>query len=223
MLMHGRVPQQMNAVLGEEGGMESELPVSTADLGPHLESFRPRLKRMVSLRLDPRLRRRVDSSDVLQETFAVATQRFAEYRGSPVVPFYVWVRQLAFQKLLDAQRRHLGAARRDVRREVAENEPEPEGTSASLARALIDAGPTPSEAVARKEQEQQLQAALDGMKEVDREILLLRYFERLSNEECACALGISISAAKLRHLRAAKRLREILGTRTGLSEDLLGS
>ena len=204
--------------------MEPELPVSPADLGPHFESFRPRLKRMVSLRLDPRLRRRIDSSDVLQETFAVATQRFAEYLGSPAVPFYVWVRQLAFQKLLDAQRRHLGATRRDVRREVAGNEPEAlEGTSASLARALTDAGPTPSEAAARKEQEQRLQTALDGMKEADREILLLRYFERLSNEECACALGISISAAKLRHLRAAKRLREILGTRTVLPEDLLGS
>lgn len=206
----------------DAGAERDARPFSAAELGPRLESLRPRLKRMLSLRLDPRLRRRIDSSDVLQEAFTAATQRFEEYRGSPAVPFYVWVRQLTLQKLIDLHRRHMGTKGRDVRREVAGDD-SPEGTTASLVRVLIDEALTPHQSLVRKEQEQRLREALGGLKEIDQEILMLRYFERLTNEECASVIGLTPTAAKLRHLRAAKRLREILRTRMGLPEDLLGA
>ena len=93
-----------------------EPSVEAHQLGGLLEGYRARLRRMVSLRLDPRLRRRVDSSDVIQEAFVDVTRRLEEYRSTPKMPFYLWVRLLTAQKLMEFHRRHLGAQRRDVRR-----------------------------------------------------------------------------------------------------------
>ena len=199
---------------------EGEQAPDSADLGALLESFRPRLRRMVSLRLDPRLRRRVDSSDVLQEAFVDVARRFDEHRASPDLPFFLWVRFLTAQKLVELHRRHAGAEMRDVRREVAGLDT-PEATSASLARAFVDDGDTPAQILMREEHEQKLQEALEKLKPNDREILMLRHFERLAYDECARVLGIQLSAAKVRHLRAAKRLREVLREYPELPDGLL--
>ena len=204
----------------DTSGDRREPSVEAHQLGGLLEGYRPRLRRMVSLRLDPRLRRRVDSSDVIQEAFVDVTRRLEEYRSTPKMPFYLWVRLLTAQKLMEFHRRHLGAERRDVRREVAARS-HYEASSVSLARAIVDQGTSPLGALLREELEQRLRDALEKMKEIDREILMLRHFERLSNEECAQVLGLSLSGAKLRHLRATKRLREILRATTDISEDLL--
>ena len=177
-------------------------------------------RRMVSLRLDPRLRRRIDSSDVIQESFLDVTRRLEEYRGAPDMPFFVWVRFLTAQKLLEVHRRHMDAEKRDVRREVA-GPGYPEATSVSLARALVDSETSPSEALARKEDQERLRSALDRMSEIDREILLLKHFEQLSNEECAAVLELSLSGAISRHVRAVNRLREILRADPDLEEELL--
>lgn len=201
-------------------GDRREPSVEAHQLGGLLEGYRPRLRRMVSLRLDPRLRRRVDSSDVIQEAFVDVTRRLEEYRSTPKMPFFLWVRLLTAQKLMEFHRRHLGAEKRDVRREVAAPS-HYEASSVALARAIVDEGTSPSGALLRKELEQSLRDALEKVKETDREILMLRHFERLSNEECAQVLGLSLSGTKLRHLRAMKRFREILRTTTDISEDLL--
>lgn len=190
-----------------------------ATLGSLLESFRPRLQRMVSLRLDPRVRRRMDSSDILQEAFVEVTRRLGEYETDAGLSFFVWVRLVTGQKLVDLHRQHLGAEKRDVRREVFPAAPMP-ASSISLARAISDHSPTPSQQLVREEQQERLRAALDGMKESDREILMLRHFEHLSNEECAEVLGVTPSGAKLRHMRAAKRLREVLREYPDLADGL---
>ena len=200
----------------EGGGRPWEEPSA---LGPLLESYRPRLRRMVSLRLDPRVRRRVDSSDILQEAFVEVTRRLDEYEGDAGLSFFVWVRLVTGQKLVDLHRQHLGAEKRDVRREILPAAPMP-ASSISLARAIIDHSPTPSQRLMREEQQERLRAALDGMKESDREILMLRHFERLSNEECAEVLGLTPSGAKLRHMRAATRLREVLREYPDLGDGL---
>lgn len=196
--------------------------MDSRELGPLLESFRPRLKRMVSLRLDPRVRRRVDSSDILQEAFVEVTRRLEEYRADPRLPFFLWVRLVTAQKLVDLHRHHVEAEKRDVRRELLDGALAP-ATSISLARAIVDQSLTPSQALIREEQQQRLREALEGMKEIDREILMLRHFERLSNEECAQVLGLTPSGAKLRHMRAASRLREILREYPDLAGDLGGA
>lgn len=188
-------------------------------LGSMLESYRPRLQRMVSLRLDPRVRRRVDSSDILQEAFVDVTRRLGEYRPDAGLSFFVWVRLVTGQKLVDLHRQHLGAEKRDVRREIFPAAPVP-ASSISLARAIVDHSPTPAQRLVRGEQQERLRAALDGMEESDREILMLRHFERLSNEECAEILGLTPSGAKQRHMRAALRLREVLREYPDLADGL---
>jgi len=184
-------------------------------LGRLLARDRGRLHRMVRLRLDARLRRRVDVSDVVQEAHLEATRRLGEYVRDPGMPFYLWLRRIAEQTLVDLYRRHLGAQKRDLRREVAL----PEGalleaTSVALAEQLAGSLTTPSRAAGRAEAQASVRAALEELEAMDREVLALRHFEQLSNAETAQALGIQPSAASKRYVRALRRLGEALGGET---------
>jgi RNA polymerase sigma-70 factor (ECF subfamily) len=190
--------------------------------GALLEQSRPRLHRMIALRLDPRLHGRIDPSDVIQETYLEATARLAEYVQNPTMPFFLWLRFLAGQKLVTLHRHHLGRQMRDVGREVALYRGGlPETTSAALAAQLLGHEARPSEAAIRAELKIRLQEALNTMDPLDREILALRHFEQLSLAETAQELGLTESGACRRHLRALKRLKEILSNLPGGLGDLL--
>ena len=175
-----------------------------------LESYRERLRRMIGLRIEPRLRGRIDASDVIQESFLEVSRRVPDYLvGDAAMPFYLWVRFLTGQKLLQLHRFHMGAAIRDARREVPiPDEGAPAASSIVLAGALVDAGLTPSQLVSRDEEVERLGACLEGMKEIDREILALRHFEQLRNQEVAQVLGLTEATASWRYLRALKRLKD---------------
>jgi RNA polymerase sigma-70 factor (ECF subfamily) len=178
---------------------------------------RERLWRMIHLRLDRRLQGRLDPDDVLQETCMVYMQRFAEYGAKPSVPFFLWLRGLAGQKLIDLHREHLGAKMRDAGREVSLYRGAlPQASSESLAHQLLGRLTTASQAAIRAELQLKVQQALNSMDPMDREVLTLRNFEMLSNEETAQVLGITKAAASSRHIRALKRLKEILAGLPGL-------
>jgi RNA polymerase sigma-70 factor (ECF subfamily) len=188
----------------------------TAALGTLLEGHRKRLQRMVRLRLDPRLQGRVDPSDVLQEAFLQAAQRLAQYLREPKMPFFLWLRFLTGQKLLELRRRHLGTEARDAGREVSLQGPAlPEASSACLAAQLMGKVTAPLQAAIRAEMKLRLQEALNSMDPTDREVLALRHFEQLNNTETAEVLGITPSGASSRYLRALKRLKDIMGKRPG--------
>ena len=190
--------------------------------GSLLEECRPRLRRMVALRLDPRLHGRIDPSDVIQETYLEASDRLAEYLRKPTLPFFVWLRFLADQKLVTLHRHHLGRQMRAAGREVSLHRGgRAESTSASLAGQFLGREARPSEAVVRAELKYQLHDALDAMDPLDREILTLRHFEQLSLAEAAEVLGITESGACRRHMRALTRLKEVLSSRPDLREELL--
>jgi RNA polymerase sigma-70 factor (ECF subfamily) len=173
-----------------------------------VDRHHPRLRRMVDLRLDPRLRGRVDPSDVLQEVYLDAARRLPDYCREPPLPFFLWLRQLAGTHLAKARRHHLDARRRDARRE--EPGPAPAVSSVALADRLLAADPRPSEAAARNELRDRLLAVLDRMDPLDREVLALRHFEQLTNGEAARTLGLSDGAASKRYVRAVERLRDLL-------------
>src|SRR4051794_1439921 len=180
-------------------------------LGELWHRYRERLKRMVRLRLDRRLQGRLDPSDVLQEAFLDFARRAGEFAENPEVSFFLWLRTLAGQRLQMLHRQHLGAKMRDAAREISLHRgPMPQATSVSLAAQLMGQFTSASAKVARAEMQILLQEALNGMDPIDREILALRYFEELSNTETAEVLGIDPSAASSRHIRALKRLRQIL-------------
>src|SRR4051812_43110130 len=141
-----------------------------------MSDHRARLRRMISLRMDRRLQGRVDPSDVIQESFIDAARRLPEYAKNPELPFFVWLRRLTGQRLMEQHRRHLGAQARDVSREVSLYQGAfPEASTADLAANLLDELSTPSQAIIRIEQAKRLQEALDSLNPLDREILVLRH------------------------------------------------
>ena len=186
----------------------------SAALGALFAHYRERLKTMVRLRLDRRLQGRVDASDVLQEAFIEAAQRLPEYaRAAPAqrMPLFLWLRFLTGQRMLIVHRRHLGARMRSAKEEVSlYRRAMPEATTVSLAAQLLGRLTSPTQAAARAELQLHLQQALNSMDPMDREVLTLRHFEELNNNETAAALGISKTAASNRYVRALRRLRHIL-------------
>lgn len=180
-------------------------------LGELLVRDRNRLIRVVKFRMDPRVRGRLDASDVVQEAYAEASARFSEYSRDATMPFFLWLRFLTMQKLCELHRRHLGVKARDASRELSLfGGPLPLASSAVLAAQLIGKLTTPSQAAQRAETKLQLEKALNAMETIDREILALRHYEQLSNAESARILGINESAASNRYVRAVKRLRKAL-------------
>jgi RNA polymerase sigma-70 factor (ECF subfamily) len=187
-----------------------------------VDGQRPRLRRMIRLRLDRRLSGRVDASDVLQEAYLDVRRRIAEYARDPAaLPFHLWLRLIAGQRLTDVHRHHLGAQMRDAGQEVALHRgPFPQASSISLAAQLLGQMTSASQAAIRAEHKLIVQEALNGMDPIDREVLALRHFEHLSNDETALVLGLSKSAASNRYIRALRRLKEILSSIPGLKEHL---
>ena len=182
-----------------------------ADWGKLLERHRKRLRRMIALRLDLRLQGRLDASDVIQEAFLEATTRLPEYLRQPSMPFFLWLRFLTGQKLMELHRHHLGAQMRDAGREVSLYRGSlPATSSAALAAQLLGHDTRPSEAAIRAERKIRLQEALNSMDPLDREILALRHFEQLNNTETAQLLEIQEAAASKRYIRALKKLKTIL-------------
>jgi RNA polymerase sigma-70 factor (ECF subfamily) len=176
-----------------------------------LEQYRGRLRRMVSLRLDPRLQGRIDASDVIQEGYVDAIQRLDEFIRDPSVPFYIWLRFLVGQRVQEQHRRHLGTPCRDAGREVSIYRGNMPGASTgALAARLLGKLTSPSNAAIRAERGSQVQNALDRMDPLDREILVLRHYEQMTNGDAAAALGLEKSVASRRYTRALARLEEIL-------------
>ncbi len=180
------------------------------------ERHRPALRRMIDLRLDHALARRVDASDVVQDVLLKASQRLEEYLRNPVMPFHLWLRQIARDHVIDAHRRHRQAARRSLDREQSLHARAGSGnfddrSSLDLAAQVRDQALTPAAEALRRELQSRFDMALSQLEEDDREIVLLRHFEQLSNSEAAKVLGLSEAAAGMRHLRALRRLRTMLG------------
>ena len=181
--------------------------------------YRPRLKRMVHLRLSRRLQGRVDDSDVLQEAYLDVAKRLPEYVQQPALPFYLWLRHLTGLKLAEVHRRHLGTQLRDADREVTLYRGGlPAVNSVSLAAQLLGKLTTPSQAAIKAETRLYVQEALNAMDPLDRAVLALKHFEQLSTSEIAEVLGLSKAGAGSRYLRALKRLKDVLSQIPGFSE-----
>ena len=176
-----------------------------------LARHRDRLVRMVHMRLHEQVRARVDASDVVQEACLEASQRLAEYVADPQVPFFVWLRRLTGQRLLKTHRFHLDAQRRDVRRQDRPAAPMPGVSVVAMVDMLSAQGTSPTRGAARGELRERLLALMAELPDIDREVLCMRHFEELSNEEVAYELGLGKHAASKRYIRALERLRQKMG------------
>ena len=183
--------------------------------------YRTRLRRMIRLRLDRRLQGRVDPSDVIQEVYLEVSRQIGDYLRDPALPFFLWLRFLVGQRILEQHRRHLGAQARDAGREVSlYRGPMPAATSAALAAQLLGKRTTPSQAAIKAELKIRLQDALNSMEDLDREVLALRHFEQLTNAETARVLGIKESTACNRYVRALERLKKVLTGPSGGKQEI---
>lgn len=167
---------------------------------------RDALRATVSLRFDPALRGRLDPSDVVQDTQMEAFRRLPEYLQRQPMPFHLWLRKMAYERLIMMRRRHLGASCRAVGNEL----PLPEQSSVMLAKNLLVNEKSPSQQVEAAELAQRVRLALAQLPDTDREILLMRTFEMLSYDDIACVLEIESAAARKRYGRALLRLHGLL-------------
>lgn len=176
-----------------------------------MERHRQMLRQAIQFRLDRALAGRVDASDIVQDVLLEASRRLHDYIRDARVPFHLWLRQLAKDRIIDMHRRHRGAQRRSVDRERSLHAGEfADHSSFQLAAQLQDAELTPAAETIRRELETRFLAAIQQLGDEDRDIILMRHYEQLSNGESAEFLGISPAAAGMRHLRALRRLRGLL-------------
>ncbi|MEX0818483.1 MAG: sigma-70 family RNA polymerase sigma factor [Pirellulaceae bacterium] len=176
-----------------------------------IDRHRGAVLRMVQMRLDHKIRRRVDVSDVVQDVMIDASRRLQDYLANPVMPFHLWLRHIAKDRIIDAHRRHRGSQKRSVDREQRLAVPGADDHSTmDLAAQFCDGELTPAAAATQREMAERVEAAITELGEQDGEIIIMRHYEQLSNQEVAQALGLSEPAASMRYLRAVRRLRAML-------------
>ena len=168
---------------------------------------------MADMRLDPKIRQRVDASDIIQEVMIDANRRLQQYLEDPVMPFHLWLRQMTTDRIIDAHRRHRVSKKRSVDLEQAPV------VASNLDHSTIQFGPqisdgelTPAAAAIHHEMQRKFEAAVEEMDEIDQEIIVMRHFEKLTNQEVAQVLKLTEPAASMRYLRAMRRLRKKFGS-----------
>ena len=176
-----------------------------------MDRHRDALRHLVRMRLDQKIQRRVDVSDVVQDVLVEANRRLGDYMANPVMPFRLWLRQIAQDRIIDAHRRHRASARRSVDREQTPALPRGlDKSSIQLAALLNDNQLTPAEKALQKEMAKRVEAAILKLDEKDCEIIVMRHYEHLTNQEVALSLSLTEPAASMRYLRALRRLKSIL-------------
>ena len=177
-----------------------------------LERHRAAIRRLIDRRMDRVIGRRVDASDIVQDVLLEANRRLGDYLANPTMPFQLWLRHMARDRLIDAHRRHRVASSRSVDREVSLAAPAAgdDRSRDDIVGQVADRELTPAAAATWRELERRFAAAVELLDEADRQIVLLRHFEHLSTADAAAALGLSKPAAGMRYLRAMRRLRVLL-------------
>jgi len=190
-----------------EGAREGD----SAAVNQLLDRHRDSLRRLVQMRLDRKIRRRVDVSDVVQDVLVEASRRLSEYLKHPQLAFHLWLRHIAKDRIIDAHRRHRGSAKRSVDKEQPIVIPTGmDRSTIDLVAQIQDPELTPAARVAQRELVQVVEGALTSLNDQDAEVIIMRHYENLSNQEAAKSLALSEPAASMRYLRAVRRLREML-------------
>lgn len=175
---------------------------------------KPRLQRILQARVPSLLRARLDVEDILQECYIACGKRVAFLKDKPEIPIFVKLRHISLQTLVDLERFHLRAEKRDARKEasiVSEGEGGDPGEAWML---LADTIASPRTQLMRIERQKMTRQIMTELSDNDKEILELRHFEDLNNKDCAAVLNIEEKAASIRYVRALKRFQELVSQYT---------
>ena len=184
------------------------------------DKHRAAIRRLVEIRLDRKVQRRVDVSDVVQDVLIEANGRLDKYLDDPVMAFHLWLRQIAWDRIIDTYRRHRVSAKRNMDREQPMAvRAGPDHSTMEFAVQLCDPAMTPAAAATQREIAIMVEESIEQMDDQDREIILMRHYEHLSNQEIADVLGLSGPAASMRYLRAVRRLREMLQSDSDVADE----
>lgn len=165
---------------------------------------------MVTIRMDRRLAARVSASDIVQDALAEADRHMTDYLQCRPMPFYPWLRRLAWERLVAMRRQHVQAKRRSVLCEEVAAMPVNDDSVLQLVDRLASSQSSPSASLMRDELRSRVQQALVELDPQDREILVLRFLEQMSTRDTAAVLEITETAIKSRLMRALMRLRSVL-------------
>lgn len=184
-----------------------------------MDRHRNSLRQMVRMRLDQKIQKRVDVSDVVQDVLVEANRRLTKYLADPIMPFHLWMRQIARDRIIDAHRRHRVSAKRSVDREQQMVAPRGyDQSSMQLASLLGDQRLTPAAAAIQQEMARKVEGAIARLDEKDCEIIVMRHYEHLTNQEIGKVLDLTEPAASMRYLRAIRRLRQVMQDEESESE-----
>lgn len=176
-----------------------------------LDHHRNVIRHLVRIRLDRKVQQRVDVSDVVQDVLIEANRRLQDYLSKTPMPFHLWLRQIAKDRIIDTHRRHRASAKRSVDREQQlRMMRSPDQSSIDLGAQICDPNVTPAEAATREEMGRRVEQAIAELNDSDAEMLIMRHYEQLTNQEVAQLTGLTEPAASMRYLRAIRRLREML-------------
>ena len=128
----------------------------------------------------PRMAARVDPSDVVQEALTAAYPRLDEYLSDPPLPFYPWLRQFAWDRLLNLHRHHVAAQRRSVAREEVATPGLSSESVLRLSQRLMSHGTSPSGHLIRQELRDRFQAALTKLSPTTGRVLVMHTLEQMS-------------------------------------------
>ena len=175
-----------------------------------LDRHRDAIRNLVAMRLDNKIQGRVDASDIVQDVMIEANRRIDRYLENPGIEFHLWLRQIAKDRIIDAHRRHRATAKRSVDREHRLQGRSVNQSTINLVQQLRDSDLTPAARATRREMADRMEKALADLSEVDRDIIIMRHYEQLSNDEVSKALDLKPAAASMRYLRALRKLRSHL-------------
>jgi RNA polymerase sigma-70 factor (ECF subfamily) len=177
--------------------------------GALLERYRAYLELLARVEIGRQLRSKVDTADVVQETFLEAHRSFGSFRGVGEREFVAWLRGILARRITHLARRYLGTQGRDVRRE-RELEIDLDHSSRILDRGLLAPQSTPSHQMAQREQGVLLADAIGRLPDDYRDVVVLRHLEELSFPEIARRMERTLGSVQKLWVRALVQLRELL-------------
>lgn len=175
--------------------------------GELLEAYRPYLELLSRVEIGRRLQTKVDTADIVQETFLEAHRNFAGFRGRTAAEFVQWLREILAGRVANVLRHYLGTKGRDVRRERSLHV-DLDQSSRIIDRGLFAVQSTPSQQVVKRETGLQLAAAISKLPDAYRDVVVLRHLEECSFAEVATRMGRSVDSVQKLWVRALASLRE---------------